>query len=354
MKIGSPIAFGFRDLEGVSTLAQGETVEPGSAAFSVSFRDFHYPRVRKSGEWRDFPQSAEWRLRDIFTGNIPSPQLNALSLGQAEEKPPRGDWDKFCEKIDRHLESGTLQKAVPARSRIVSLDQATAGRLKAEIVPRLFSGPSGGAFRFFLKSGESWFFGATPEMLFRREGENILVPAIAGTRAIIPGADVAALKAELLADRKERNEHALVVEGIRAKLSSLGLKCSAPAEPSVMQLRSLIHLYTPVTAVGKVSPGDLMLLHPTAAVGGSPQRQAQEFLHAEEPLERGLFAGPLLFRFPGLEICLVAIRSALLEENRLRFFAGAGFVNGSRSEAEWAETGKKMDSLQLLLEEERA
>ena len=88
-------------------------------------------------------------------------------------------------------------------------------------------------------------------------------------------------------------------------------------------------------------------------MGGSPQAPAQDFLRENEPLERGLFASPLLFRFPEREICLVAIRSGLLEGNHLHLFAGAGYVRGSNPQAEWAETSKKMDSLKLLLEEER-
>jgi menaquinone-specific isochorismate synthase len=269
------------------------------------------------------------------------------------EAPDLEGWLSFCGKIESRLAEGSLKKAVPARSRVYSLSGETAGRLREEILPRLFSGPSNGAFRFFLKKGECWFFGATPEMLFRREGRSLLVPAIAGTRAFLPGAETKALEEELLANRKERNEHGLVVEGIKERLSALGLNPSAPAEPVVMKLRSLIHLYTPVTAEGEVATEKLLSLHPTAAVGGTPQLLAREFLQENEPLERGLFAGPLLFRFPEKEICLVAIRSALLEGNHLRLFAGAGYVRGSSPEAEWAETGKKMDSLKLLLEEER-
>src|SRR5690606_14989450 len=116
-----------------------------------------------------------------------------------------------------------------------------------------------------------------------------------------------------------------VVEGIKKKLSGLGLKLEAPAEPVVIKLRSLLHLYTPITAEGAkedISTENLLSLHPTAAVGGTPQIEAQDFLRKNEPLERGLFASPLLFRFPDREICLVAIRSALLERDRLHLFAG--------------------------------
>lgn len=353
MKIDSSLAFGFRDKEGPSLWAWGEEIPAEGSPITLRFRDFHFPGNRRGSDWDSFPSQGCWSLGQFEEKYFSDTSLPALSLGSPVECPSRDGWQAFCETIEKQLATGSLQKAVPARSRVYSLSAGTASRLREEILPRLFSGPSNGAFRFFLKSGESWFFGATPEMLFRREGKNLLVPAIAGTRAFAPGADISSLSAELLANPKERAEHALVVEGIKEKLSALGLKPEAPAEPVVMKLRSLIHLYTPVTAEGEVSSERLLSLHPTAAVGGAPQEAARDFLREHEPLERGLFASPLLFRFPDKEICLVAIRSGLLEGNRLHLFAGAGYVNGSNPGAEWAETGKKMDSLKLLVEEER-
>lgn len=353
MRIDSPIAFGFRDKEGPAQWAWGEEIPAEESAVTLKFRDFHFPQRRAGGAWASFPSQGAWSLSQFEEKELPPQKLAPLALDGAQESPDLGEWLSFCGKIESRLAEGSLQKAVPARSRVYSLSPETAARLREEILPRLFSGPSNGAFRFFLKKGESWFFGATPEMLFRREGNSLLVPAIAGTRAFSPGADTKALEAELLANRKERNEHALVVEGIKEKLSALGLKPSAPAEPTVMKLRSLLHLHTPVTAEGEVSTEKLLSLHPTAAVGGAPQERARDFLRENEPLERGLFASPLLFRFPQREICLVAIRSALLEGNHLHLFAGAGYVTGSDPRGEWAETGKKMDSLKLLLEEER-
>lgn len=353
MRIDSPLGFGFRDKEGPAQWAWGEESTAEGSPFSLQFQDFHFPEPRKEAAWDSFPNHGRWSLKHIEEREISSPLLGPISLGDSQELPSLGHWLSFCGKIESHLAAGSLKKAVPSRSRTYALPTETARRLREELLPRLLSGPSNGAFRFFLKSGESWFFGATPEMLFRREGDSLLVPAIAGTRAFPPGAHTPSLSAELLANQKERNEHALVVEGIKEKLSALGLKPQAPAEPVVMKLRSLIHLYTPVTAEGRVSAEKLLSLHPTAAVGGAPQQAAKDFLRENEPLERGLFASPLLFRFANKEVCLVAIRSGLLEGNRLHLFAGAGYVQGSDPEAEWAETGKKMDSLKLLLEEER-
>ncbi len=90
-------------------------------------------------------------------------------------------------------------------------------------------------------------------------------------------------------------------------------------------------------------------LHPTPAIGGHPRSVARDFLFEAERFDRGLFSAPLLFRSAGRELCLVAIRSALLTEERLHFFAGAGYVRGSTAESEWQETERKLQVMQTML-----
>ncbi|POB67541.1 isochorismate synthase, partial [Vibrio vulnificus] len=50
------------------------------------------------------------------------------------------------------------------------------------------------------------------------------------------------------------------------------------------------------------------------------------------------------------EFC-VAIRSALIVDDSLHLFAGAGIVPGSIAEHEWSELDKKMSTLLSLISE---
>lgn len=350
-------ACGWREKEGTVRLAWGAQAQAPGASLSLQFRDFFYPHAKTDDGWAGFPASgicapAHHQMRDAF----PAAQFPPHSLGKAEELPTADAWRAFCEQIETEFRSGSVKKVVPVRSRSFALDTASHGRVTRELLPRLFSGPANGTYRFFLKWNDHFFFGATPELLFRREEEEIFVPAIAGTRALTGArADDEALGRELLANEKERHEHQLVVEGISSTLRSLGLAPKFSSTPELLFLRGLVHLHTPLRALhrGVPSPALVEALHPTPAVGGTPQKDSAEFLRKHEPLARGLFASPLLFRGLGQELCFVAIRSALLTPSELRLYAGAGYVPGSRPEAEWEETGKKMDTLARLLEEER-
>lgn len=49
----------------------------------------------------------------------------------------------------------------------------------------------------------------------------------------------------------------------------------------------------------------------------------------------------------------MAIRSALVVDNTIHLFAGAGIVPGSKAEHEWQELDKKLSTLlSLIIEEE--
>ena len=62
-----------------------------------------------------------------------------------------------------------------------------------------------------------------------------------------------------------------------------------------------------------------------------------------EPEPRGLFAAPVGWISTSGDACIaVAIRSALLQGDQARVYAGAGIVSGSDPAAEWEETAAKL------------
>jgi salicylate biosynthesis isochorismate synthase len=347
---GEDRLFGFLEPGGNLRIRWGEQAEIPD---TLSFRQFHAPREKSPSAWGAFDIAGQWAparsrvLAPRMIENLPPARRPA-----APEASNRAEWEKLCAAAQALLDQGSTQKLVPARETSFALTREEHAEILAAVGPRLFAPAVENAYRFVIKSRGSVFFGATPELLFHREKGEIKVPAIAGTQPLIPGASVTELSRELLSSQKDRIEHQWVVSGILESLRAVGLNPKAPAEPVVIQVPRLLHLYTPITAH---DPGTftgerlLSALHPTPAIGGHPRARAAHFLYENEPFDRGLFSAPLLFRSGGKEICLVAIRSALLNPERLHFFAGAGFVNGSTAEGEWRETEKKMHVMQTML-----
>ena len=209
---------------------------------------------------------------------------------------------------------------------------------------------------FAFTAGDRIFFGATPEELVVLDGSSLRTTALAGTAPRGGDSDEdARLAGELLASAKNRAEHDFVVDAITEKLSGLGLVDPTPSAPDVMRLARVQHLRTPVTARverRRAGPSDMDVLrvagvlHPTPAVGGTPDEPAARFIDSFENFDRGWYAAPIGWcDLDGNGELRVALRSALAQDGNTTLFAGAGIVAGSDPAEELAETTVKLRAL---------
>lgn len=200
---------------------------------------------------------------------------------------------------------------------------------------------------FAIDYADATFMGATPERLVRARDGGVEVSSLAGTtaRGVTPAEDER-LGRELLASPKNRHEHAVVTEMLRKALAGPCVDLGVPAEPSLMKVRNVQHLYTPLTA--RLAPGASMLdlverLHPTPAVGGLPREAALAFIREHEGLDRGWYAGPLgWIDAAGEGEMVVGLRSGLLRGDEATLFAGCGVMADSEPEAEYEESTLKL------------
>ena len=194
--------------------------------------------------------------------------------------------------------------------------------------------------------------GASPELLVARAGELVSCQPFAGSaaRSADPDTD-AANGAALAASAKDRHEHRLVVETMRAALQPLCSQLDIASEPQLSRTGALWHLCTPIVGTlrdGSTTALDLALaLHPTPAVGGVPTADAVDLI-AELEGDRGFYAGAVGWcdsRGDGRWV--VAIRGAQLSADR-RFAvaqAGGGIVAESDADDEVAETTTKFSTI---------
>ena len=121
-------------------------------------------------------------------------------------------------------------------------------------------------------------FGATPEMLVRRERGLVTSRVLAGTiRRTGDDARDLALAATLARSSKDLEEHEYAVRSVADALAPHCSSMNVPEAPFVLHLPNVMHLATDVAGVihdaGDPSATSLDLaasLHPSAAVGGTP------------------------------------------------------------------------------------
>jgi len=209
------------------------------------------------------------------------------------------------------------------------------------------------AFSLANGAGQS-FIGASPERLLRVHGGLLKTEALAGSapRGATPEEDLTLGEALLLND-KQRHEQRLVLDAIVRRLAPLGLQLEFDNVPQLRRLDNVQHLHTPVRAalpVGVRALDVLSRLHPTPAVGGVPQAAACAGIRAIENFPRGLYAGALGWvDSRGNAEFFVGLRSALIDGNNARLYAGAGIVAASVPEEELAETNLKFAAMERAL-----
>ncbi len=191
-------------------------------------------------------------------------------------------------------------------------------------------------------------FGATPEMLVRRERGLVTSRVLAGTirRTGDDDRDLA-LAATLARSSKDLEEHEYAVRSVADALEPHCSSMNVPEAPFVLHLPNVMHLATDVAGVvhDAATVSSLQLaeaLHPSAAVGGTPTPVATALIAEIEGMDRGRYAGPVGWMdATGDGEWGIALRSAQLDGTTVRLFAGCGIVADSDPEAELAEAQAK-------------
>jgi anthranilate synthase component 1 len=207
-------------------------------------------------------------------------------------------------------------------------------------------------FMFFFNMGGFQIIGASPEILVRVFGDEVTIRPIAGTRP--RGAtpeDDRALAEELLADPKEYAEHLMLLDLGRndtGKVSKIGTV--KPTEKFIIEKYShVMHIVSNVT--GELADDEDALSAffagmPAGTVSGAPKVRAMEILDELEPEKRGVYGGGCgYFASNGdMDMC-IALRTAVLKDEKLYIQAGGGVVYDSDPEAEFQETVNKSKAI---------
>jgi menaquinone-specific isochorismate synthase len=191
-------------------------------------------------------------------------------------------------------------------------------------------------------------FGATPELLVRRERGLVTSRVLAGTiRRTGDDEHDLALAAALARSSKDHEEHEYAVRSVADALEPHCSSMIVPETPFVLHLPNVMHLASDVAGVvhDSATVSSLQLaasLHPSAAVGGTPTAAAVALIAEIEGMDRGRYAGPVGWMdATGDGEWGIALRSAEIAGDTVRLFAGCGIVADSDPEAELAEAQAK-------------
>lgn len=270
--------------------------------------------------------------------------------------PGRVSEDQYQESVRagvRAIAAGELTKLVLARDAVAELGSPLA---VSQVLRELA-----------LRYADCWTYsvdgliGSTPEMLVKVSGNTARARVLAGTldRATAPAGDDGYAERMLSGNEKQRHEHRLAIDSLTLELGPLVTGMVSPEEPFVLELPNVWHLASDVEAQLRVhddgtSPSALDLaevLHPTAAVCGTPTATAADLILRLEKMDRGPYAGPVGWvDAMGNGEFGIALRGGVIESpTSVRLYAGCGIVAASDPAAELAESWAKMRPMREAL-----
>ena len=297
-----------------------------------------------------YAQAAE-RISDAMR-DLERPVSEARDLGQADEvAPPQSNFTKAgymqaVEKAKDYIRAGDIFQVVPAQRWTQDFP------LPPFALYRSLRRTNPSPFMFFFNFGDFQVIGASPEILVRVFGNEVTIRPIAGTRprGKTPQEDLE-LEQDLMADTKELAEHLMLLDlgrndvGRVAKIGTV-----RPTEEFIVERYShVMHIVSNV--VGELDPKHDALSAffagmPAGTVSGAPKVRAMEIIDELEPEKRGVYGGGLGYFSAGgdMDMC-IALRTAIVKDQKLYIQAGGGVVYDSDPEAEYMETVHKSNAI---------
>lgn len=180
----------------------------------------------------------------------------------------------------------------------------------------------------------------SPELFLKKEGNHLYTLPMKGT-ARAEG-DIAAAKAVLQNDPKNRAENLMIVDLLRNDLSRIARPFGVSVSDAfhVEQYGQVLQMTSRVNALlrdGITHADMLRAAFPCGSITGAPKRMAMHLIERLESSPRGIYTGAIGY-MDAQGFCLnVAIRTLTLQDGRATFGVGAGITIDSHAQDEFRE-----------------
>ncbi|WP_425078321.1 anthranilate synthase component I [Ruegeria denitrificans] len=298
-----------------------------------------------------YAQAAE-RVMDAVRDLERAMPAETRDLGDAREVAPpvsnftKSSYMKAVEKAKEYIRAGDIFQVVPAQRWTQDFP------LPPFALYRSLRRTNPSPFMFYFNFGGFQVVGASPEILVRVFGNEVTIRPIAGTRprGATPEEDKAN-ELDLLADKKELAEHLMLLDLGRndtGRVSKIGTV--RPTEEFIIERYShVMHIVSNVVgelAEDKDALDAFFAGMPAGTVSGAPKVRAMEIIDELEPEKRGVYGGGVGYFSAGgdMDMC-IALRTAIVKDQKLYIQAGGGVVYDSDPEAEFMETVHKSNAI---------
>lgn len=304
--------------------------------------DHQARRCWLAGSCREPRTRERWQaLQSMFSRPCPSPQdVQPLrARGPLRRSLDESGYGRAFERIQQYIHEGDCYQ--------VNFSQRFELPVNGDAWPtyqrqRLANPAPYGAF---LNYPFGQVLSSSPEQFLSLDAGRVTTRPIKGTRP--RAASVAAdreVTEELRHSSKDRAENLMIVDLLR---NDLGRVCrpgsiAVPALFAVESFATVHHLVSTIS--GELAEGEdalslLAACFPGGSITGAPKIRAMEIIRELEPVDRQVYCGSIAWiGYDGRMDSNIAIRTLLVADGHVRYWAGGGIVADSQVQAEYRES----------------
>lgn len=279
---------------------------------------------------------------DLFQSDFEIEKTEVTIVPNPSDASSRDKYIHLINKTISAIENGEMTKVVTSRFKDLPLRS-----FDIELLVRRILSSYPNAYRYIWYHPKTGIWcGATPEVLLEISGYSFETMALAGTQLYKDG--------PIRWGEKELHEQQVVTDNILDNLAEVTSSLEV-SEVKTQRAGGLVHLKTDIRGMfkpGKTSIAEIAnKLHPTPAIGGSPQKMAQKFILMNEGYSREFYTGffGAISDNATSATFMVNLRSMRIQDDVARIFVGGGITLGSIPEDEWEETQNKMQTMLQVL-----
>jgi para-aminobenzoate synthetase component I len=274
------------------------------------------------------------------------PKTTEITSDQLEVSLTEAEFKQAVIKIQQYISQGDVFQVN------LAVRQSKPIEVKALQVYEHLRSLNPSPYMSYLHTPEFQLVSASPELLVKKNGQEVSTRPIAGTRS--RGKDDqedTMLANELIENEKERAEHVMLVDLERNDLGRV-CKYGTVEVNEFMVIEKYSHVMHIVSNVrgeladDKSNSDIINAAFPGGTITGAPKVRTMEIIEELEPVQRGIYTGSLgWIDFSGdLELNII-IRTMLVKDGMAHVQAGAGIVIDSNPKHEYKESMKKAAAL---------
>ncbi|MGB3211885.1 MAG: chorismate-binding protein [Desulforhopalus sp.] len=283
---------------------------------------------------------------DFPSGPCCQPLEGAYTVSNLRPNMEKDEFLKVLDRVRQYIIAGDTYQVNYTMKLLFDFDGS------AEMLYSVLRKNQSVAYSAYIRNGDERTLSFSPELFFRKKGDEITVRPMKGTASKGRNSmEEQHNSRELHHDIKNRSENVMIVDLLRNDLARLmhghgesrvfvDSLFDVESYESLLQMTSTIKAKSSITTMKNLQLTQIFrALFPCGSITGAPKIRTMQIINELEKEYRGVYTGAIGYFGPdGSAVFNVPIRTVRLQGKSGEMGIGAGITHDSKPEEEWMES----------------